>query len=337
MLDDRAQHVRVLNPAGFNDWPVQGDARIAALVRRTGVAMRGGGLPNIVWGLAQVVLTIGAAAAVALCLGRFVPGTPGWVTLAAVAAVVLICGRLLVQARTHTREPAMAEVILAEGLCPCCGYNFHGLSPESDGCYLCPECAAAWRGCRIARTVAFAAGARDGDAISAIRSGVSAGSAWTVFDEQARRVELVHPRLRRQLKSCKNRGHRERLLAARRAIMYDARWSRRIFLGVLWVFSTALVGLVTFSSTGSAGAAPILAACCFFGLPIGAAFGNFGYHPRKVRGRMLVSGLCPSCAADLTRRSADERGVRVCPACTSAWRVDRAGAAQDGLSTSLLS
>jgi len=29
--------------------------------------------------------------------------------------------------------------------CPGCRYELHGLSPESDGCVVCPECSAAWR------------------------------------------------------------------------------------------------------------------------------------------------------------------------------------------------
>ncbi len=30
-------------------------------------------------------------------------------------------------------------------ICPACGYNLRKSEPESDGCIVCPECAAAWR------------------------------------------------------------------------------------------------------------------------------------------------------------------------------------------------
>ncbi|MEZ6243093.1 MAG: hypothetical protein R3B57_08625 [Phycisphaerales bacterium] len=30
-------------------------------------------------------------------------------------------------------------------LCASCGYSLGGLTPEHDGCVVCPECRAAWR------------------------------------------------------------------------------------------------------------------------------------------------------------------------------------------------
>jgi hypothetical protein len=30
-------------------------------------------------------------------------------------------------------------------ICAACGYDLHGLTPEPDGCTVCPECGAAWR------------------------------------------------------------------------------------------------------------------------------------------------------------------------------------------------
>ena len=33
----------------------------------------------------------------------------------------------------------------AQGECPVCRYDLAGLTPESDGCTICPECGAAWR------------------------------------------------------------------------------------------------------------------------------------------------------------------------------------------------
>jgi hypothetical protein len=35
--------------------------------------------------------------------------------------------------------------------CPACGHNLRGVSTESDGCTVCPECGAAWRVPRSAK------------------------------------------------------------------------------------------------------------------------------------------------------------------------------------------
>lgn len=37
------------------------------------------------------------------------------------------------------------RAMLARSCCPVCTYSLDGVSPERDGCRVCPECAAAWR------------------------------------------------------------------------------------------------------------------------------------------------------------------------------------------------
>ena len=37
------------------------------------------------------------------------------------------------------------RMFLREGECPACEYRMAALSPEPDGCTVCPECGAAWR------------------------------------------------------------------------------------------------------------------------------------------------------------------------------------------------
>jgi hypothetical protein len=38
-----------------------------------------------------------------------------------------------------------AAVFLREGLCPSCVYPLKDISPQQDGCTVCPECGAAWK------------------------------------------------------------------------------------------------------------------------------------------------------------------------------------------------
>ena len=37
------------------------------------------------------------------------------------------------------------EGLLDEELCPSCRYSLRRLPPEKDGCWVCPECGAAWK------------------------------------------------------------------------------------------------------------------------------------------------------------------------------------------------
>jgi hypothetical protein len=83
-------------------------ANMALLLTRLGVMARGGRL--------LIAATILAAAGLATqLLGRF----------------------------ASSKEIAWS--FLAHRRCPSCAYDLSAISPESDGCRVCPECGAAWK------------------------------------------------------------------------------------------------------------------------------------------------------------------------------------------------
>jgi len=41
--------------------------------------------------------------------------------------------------------PEYENVLISKKLCPACVYSLDSLTPEPDGCTVCPECGAAWR------------------------------------------------------------------------------------------------------------------------------------------------------------------------------------------------
>ncbi len=44
------------------------------------------------------------------------------------------------------RSPEHAKrALLRSGLCPSCAYKLDDITPEPDGCIICPECGGAWR------------------------------------------------------------------------------------------------------------------------------------------------------------------------------------------------
>ena len=65
------------------------------------------------------------------------------VALGPLAAPVVLLAMLLV-GRRHVRR-LFVPVMLEHACCPSCGYDLTGLTPEDDGCVVCPECGAAWR------------------------------------------------------------------------------------------------------------------------------------------------------------------------------------------------
>jgi hypothetical protein len=328
MLDDRGQSVKVLNPVAFNPWPVQGDDRIAALIRRVGLALQGKSVfRRIAWQVLMVIGAIAVAIVVVTVCRRYLPGVPGWVPVLVVVFGSSAGGARLVRFMACSTESDVAAIVLEEGLCPVCGYNFYGLSADTDDCVVCPECAAAWKWDRIARLAPFQAGAREGDAIATLRTGVSVASSWTTTDDRGRRVELAHPRLRLTLKAAADGAEREAIGACRDQIRRSARWVRWPVLTVIWSMGVAAIAYAVVELGFT------VIAIVLLGFAFAATFGNFCYSSTMVRRTLLASKRCPSCASSTVGIEPEEDGCLVCRRCLSAWRAET----QEPLSTSSLS
>jgi hypothetical protein len=46
---------------------------------------------------------------------------------------------------TRKHAAGLAQAMAKAGCCASCGYGLAGLTPQGDGCVVCPECEAAWR------------------------------------------------------------------------------------------------------------------------------------------------------------------------------------------------
>jgi hypothetical protein len=58
-------------------------------------------------------------------------------------AIQMVQRRLL----PRTRVPNLVAALLQHGFCGCCAYDLRAAEAEpTDGCKVCPECGAAWRG-----------------------------------------------------------------------------------------------------------------------------------------------------------------------------------------------
>lgn len=58
---------------------------------------------------------------------------------------VVLLGTLYRQLWLRRVQETLRTILLREGRCVSCLHSLEGLSVESDGCVVCPECGAAWR------------------------------------------------------------------------------------------------------------------------------------------------------------------------------------------------
>ncbi len=102
------------------------------------VAIAGGIVGLFVWKYAVTPVLPG---------GGFWWGTFAYVVFVpafATAAWVLVLPEI-----RRRRFGRISEIYLDAGRCAGCGYELKDLTPEGDGCVVCPECHAAWRADRL--------------------------------------------------------------------------------------------------------------------------------------------------------------------------------------------
>jgi hypothetical protein len=136
--DDRGRLSDVTGKANTELWILKESVRGGSIYREA----RRWSWANVGWLL--------LACAIAAVAGRFLLAVfPGPRTvmatplLAAIAYVIMRFTRYNA-ARKRALQQQVRQV-LRSGVCPACDYPLRGIPPASDGCTLCPECAAAWR------------------------------------------------------------------------------------------------------------------------------------------------------------------------------------------------
>jgi hypothetical protein len=313
--DDRGNPVRVLSAAAAADWPMSGDARMSMLAAR----MQAASVPSRWPRIALAALALAAVVTVVTVSKIFFPSFPGWVRTVALMIVLLGAASLTGHVRKRLASAALARLLIEEGLCPACGYNFFGLVADAQDLLQCPECGAAWRAERVRRSEPFASGANMADANTVV---TVANAAWTGKDDRAIRRPYVHPRLRREIKAAGDESIRARLAIARAEISRTG-WLLRWSVAALLLLSAGgmAAAILIWGRPGMAsqlaGLVPVL---LFAGLGLWALFGNFCYSIRKVKLAMLRQNLCPSCAASLDGLTPEPDGRTVCSACLGAWQ-----------------
>lgn len=318
--DDEGKPVAALQAAGLCDWPVQGDERIEKLVKRMQLASHGAGTASRgMWLGLRVIAWWGSFLAIMWLMRGM--GLPGWVPLVALAIVWVVVVRVLARMRISTHGEAIAKLMLAEGLCPGCGYNFVGLvDVGGDALVRCPECAAAWKRERIERAEAFMGGARMGSVLTKIRAGDNLGWASTK-DARGEMYSVVHPMLREQVKLARlvrDEEREKRLIAAREAVSGIGLRMRLVVAAasfglavVVWMWWARMPGAI-----GGPRILLVLVPVSLGVLGVGMLLGGFTLSSSRVVRVLIENGLCPSCAGELEEEVEGNRG---CEKCRAVW------------------
>jgi Zn-finger nucleic acid-binding protein len=317
MLDDAGKDVKILNPAGFADWPIAGDERIEWVIRRVGM------VSVTTWPKRLLFILMGILSGLLfvmlLTFLRRQTGLPGPVLVA--LPLSSIAGvQLLIHLWFDRRKPGrVASVLLDEGLCPCCGYNLHGVGLGSGQCVVCPECGASWRASRIRQTAPFVV--RDETRFSSplrrLRGQLrkhetnvkdDAGETFAISrSEHGKRFRRHSLQERRRVRTL-----RWKIV---RAGMY---WRIPLMCAIVAFDMYVLMKLLDPPHTPPAVRWVFGSVCLIVAvvLPFGLS-GPF----RTQRRVLLAHRTCPICVTQLTSDAHDALVLTTCPNCRARWRV----------------
>ncbi len=344
--DDRGETRPVIGVTALYNDPRMGDPAFASVIERA-VRLKLAGM--------RVGLGIGIAVAASLTLmllpvilrGRLGFNIPPYVGGAFPAIVSVIFTQWNLRRTEKLRAPELARILLADALCPSCGYGLADLPHEHDRCIVCPECGSAWRADRILREAHYKENPKDmpnARGLSVLwRDGIGTG-ALRIKDDAGTEQPLASPRLRREIAAAEG-DRKSRLIAAAKR---NRRCGRVVRWGIAAFYASIACAIVYFAFGIAAriasmnvvppssiklvafliGAIMLAFAVCFLR-------GSAGVNARHVRREMLLKGLCPSCAADMPHEPSAPQGQdtgspnhtpapspqesATCPECRARW------------------
>ncbi len=321
-VDDAGKPVRVFGESTFDSWRTTGDPRIKDLLRRLTFVMAERRF-RLNEPEALLMATPALAIVVAMIMHNIWPSVPALVFVLPCALLSIPAirqGMLLTVAR---RSRHLTRLMLDEGLCAVCGYNFYGLDLK-DAIVKCPECGSEWRTDRISRVLPIDEAARESALAKAIRQPIELVTVG-YDDDRGARVAMADPLLRAARRGASNAAHVERIAAARRELARIGLGWRILVAGLILAPACAIAGGVIWSRLRGTPPAPLfilVGPICLAGVAFGVFFGRFGYSKRRVRSVMLAHSLCASCAAPLDHLTPDPAdGCVICETCRAAWRL----------------
>lgn len=328
--DDRGQKYRLIGFAALVRDPRWPDPRYRAAVERAMLAARAMRSRRRWRSLRSTREDVHVALFVALMvLGVWVtvsianPTT--FVALAFLIPVSLVVLTVVKEHRVGRGEAAheIGGVLLADSICPACGYGLGEQRPDVRGLIVCPECSAAWRGERIGRRRIFDEG-RPGGAAALSRTALVpflVRGRMLKDDTGAERCPIAG-RLRYEVRAETRPELRNRLLRARADLLRVDMVTRSLLAAPLILITPALLLFVAVPGLPMVIVA-VYTVCApvFLAQGICIIRGDNPPRPTRLREVMTRHALCPSCAQDLAGRPLDEHRCATCPVCGGVWRV----------------
>jgi hypothetical protein len=271
-------------------------------------------------------------------------GLPSW-GIFIPAAFMLLFVTLVGRWARDAERARIAPTLLGAGRCASCAYPIAKLPPEPDGCVACPECGAAWKfdpewTRRLAVSDAAAEERLDlpregtADDHAAIQwfgrffGGLSGRRTLAMKDERGRLATIFFPRFPWKNPPCWDQIEPLQRRAIRREIRLLG-WPWRVFFAVCMSLPAAVQLPILLRAPASVAVPTMLQVMLFLWLFVFLPLAVFGMaifpwvrNPRNMARVFLRRGLCPGCAADLTRVTVGGDGARECLHCLAAWKLD---------------
>jgi hypothetical protein len=329
-VDDAGNPVRIFDGPGFASWRTSSDARVKDLIRRTSFVMtdrrrRFADPESFLFALPAFIMLAG------ILVHQQYRSVPIWAIIAPGVLLGVPGVHFAVRRSIARRADQLSRLMLEEGLCPSCGYNFHGLDRPAER-FHCPECGAAWKSARVLRTLPIDESHTGSPLAAAFRQ--TADIATKGYeDDRGVRVPMADPRLRNARRRAAGGApaHAVSTAAARRDLARIGRVTRALVAGVCVLVAIGfLAATLSLGARSRAAGLPVTPGSLFIlvgpvAMLILAAsvwFGKGAYTPRRVRQTLLAHRLCASCAAPLGHLALDPAdGCIVCETCRAAWRL----------------
>ncbi len=340
--DDRGRRVVLLDPARVRASAALAEPATAARLAWARAELRAG-----TFGLRAVVCGVLLWVAFPV-LDTNNPPAWVWLTVLPVwAGIVWTLNRYLARRGNPRRTHRIGSLLASHGLCPSCAYGLADLSPEADGCTVCPECGGAWR-----RGVRTAAGPGIPGSMTKQRRGWRRHMPCVLTRDDRRET---HASVRLTLESLlalpwsdpQRRRLQTAMYEARDATRTARRWMAAMQFGLAAIFfgmtawfawTTAAFLIEQETALASIGGVPAVMYASAIGM---SGFWAIMGMWHLVLGRSFLASrgwasfpkgsaclprhdFCAACYNDLRTLAPDPDGCTVCPECGAAWRLGAA-------------
>lgn len=332
IIDARGQRIPLMDGTRMAGAPATGDALGRWFIYRAGLELSAASrVHTSFFSFVLNALFLGLILLVWFLLYSLTGGVIALLASGLVGVAARPFFRMPLPAAKAERCERAARQMLGYGLCPSCAYDLIGVTPQSDGVSVCPECGGAWlvRSDRRAKPLECVA-----EPSWSLQNAMFLSSQQRfIRDDRRWRVPLLQ-QSPRELADAADDAHRREALLLADARAKAATRKERLIVGwiALLVSAPVAVALVVLAVVGLFTRAIPINSISWLQLgmliaPVAMVFyavaeirGKTTLVRRRARRQFVNAGFCPSCSADLLSQKPAADGCVECPLCWAAWR-----------------